>query len=88
MDWSAPGRRAADDVLRGTECHRQRQGRSRIGKRPKRTAETMSRAKSDFLANMSHENPHAMNGIIGMTELAPRQPVFLPPTFQENSGGI
>jgi len=38
------------------------------------TAEAATRAKSQFLANMSHEIRTPMNAVIGLTELALRQP--------------
>jgi PAS domain S-box-containing protein len=41
-------------------------------------AQAADRAKSDFLANMSHEIRTPMNAIIGMTDLALRQPVAPP----------
>ena len=43
-------------------------GRRRSCKRPK-TRRSRHRAKSEFLAHESRD-PHALNGIIGMTELA------------------
>jgi len=46
-----------------------------MAERAKRSIEQASQAKEDFLANMSHEIRTPMNAVIGMAEMALREPL-------------